>query len=289
MTNFSPVLFNSIHHNNSDHDTIPNSLLSSTNAKSNEQLPPPNIRNALTLRSLMAANLHLGHATNLWNPYMLSYIYGSRSGIHIINLEHTLVALKRAINVTREVTTRGGSVLFVGTRPAIHHITVEAAKVSGVGVGFFATKWIGGTLTNRERVLRRSSGYDPDKVSQVLPILLDEMNPNNASEPTSAAAATNTAIPPPTSQPHVYLPDLLVILDMPNNLHAIREAHRCRVPVIAICDTDCDPRMVTYPIPANDDSLTGIELISGVLALAAKEGAGIRKRELKNIELWHRR
>ncbi|KAI9104789.1 ribosomal protein S2, flavodoxin-like domain-containing protein [Phlyctochytrium arcticum] len=184
----------------------------------------------------MAANLHLGHSPEVWNRNMLSYIYGERQGIHIINLEHTLVMLRRAINVTREVALRGGNIVFVGTRLFMHRITVEAAKK---GDAYFVTKWVAGSITNKERVLRRSVGFDPDK-------------------------------------PYVHLPDLLIVLDYANNASAVREANQMNIPVIAICDTDTDPQRVQYPIPANDDSAAGIELIAGALSLASKEGSRMR-------------
>ncbi|KAI9009592.1 ribosomal protein S2, flavodoxin-like domain-containing protein [Gaertneriomyces semiglobifer] len=190
----------------------------------------------------MAANLHLGHAPQVWNQNMLPYIYGERNGIHIINLEHTLVMLRRAVSIVREVALRGGNIVFVGTRPAIHRVTVEAAKRANA---YFVTSWIGGTITNKERVLRRSVGYDPDK-------------------------------------PYVHTPDLLIILDYNNNSSAVREANQINVPVIAVCDTDCNPRRVQYPIPANDDAVTGIELIAGALSLAAREGRD-RRHQIPSV------
>ncbi|KND05099.1 ribosomal protein S2 [Spizellomyces punctatus DAOM BR117] len=225
---------------------------------------PHNIRTSLTIRTLMAANLHLGHARESWNEHMLPYIYGERQGIHIINLEHTLVMLRRAINVTREIALRGGNIVFIGTRPSIHRITVEAAKRAD---GYFVTSWIGGTITNKERVLRRSVGYDPDKVAQ---ILMPDGEESKAKEQRK----------PRNPQPYVHTPDLLIVLDYPNNTWAVREANQANIPVIAICDTDCNPRNVQYPIPANDDALTGVELIAGALSLASREGRDMRKKEI---------
>ncbi|KAJ3188285.1 37S ribosomal protein, mitochondrial [Gaertneriomyces sp. JEL0708] len=234
----------------------------------NLQSPVPhNIRTALTIHTLMAANLHLGHAPQVWNQNMLPYIYGERNGIHIINLEHTLVMLRRAVSVVREVALRGGNIVFVGTRPAIHRITVEAAKRANA---YFVTSWIGGTITNKERVLRRSVGYDPDKVSQAS----GQRNLLDEADLVAATAQKN--------QPYVHTPDLLIILDYNNNSSAVREANQINVPVIAVCDTDCNPRRVQYPIPANDDAVTGIELIAGALSLAAREGRDRRHQMLND-------
>lgn len=122
--------------------------------------------NSLTLTSLLAANLHLGHKPRHLSHYMLPYIYGERNGIHIINLEHTLVAMRRAMNVTREIAARGGIILFVGTRLAIHKITVDAARKSGA---YFCTEWKEGLITNKERLLKTSTGFDPSKAVQLEP------------------------------------------------------------------------------------------------------------------------
>jgi small subunit ribosomal protein S2 len=232
------------------------------------------VRNALTLRSLMAANLHLGHSPKVWNRNMLTYLYGKRGGLHIINLEHTLIHLRRAINVTREVALRGGNIIFVGTKPSLHKLTVDAAKR---GNAFFVTEWIGGTITNKERVLRRSSRFDPDKVAQAVALPSGTGRSKKSgfgmTESEEDAAATAEVLQKThSSQPKVYVPDLLIVLDMPNNITAIREANQLNIPTIAICDSDCDPRLVQYPIPANDDSVTGVELIAGVLSKASQEG-----------------
>jgi hypothetical protein len=122
--------------------------------------------NSLTLTSLLAANLHLGHKPRHLSHYMLPYIYGERSGIHIINLEHTLVAMRRAMNVVREISTRGGAILFVGTRLGIHKVAVDAARKSGA---YFCIDWKEGLITNKERLLKRSTGYDPSKSIQADP------------------------------------------------------------------------------------------------------------------------
>lgn len=122
--------------------------------------------NSLTLTSLLAANLHLGHAPRHLSHYMRPYVYGERAGIHIINLEHTLVALRRSMNVVREVAARGGAVVFVGTRLAIHKIAVDAARSCGQ---YFCIEWKEGLITNRERLLKRSTGFDPSKAVQSEP------------------------------------------------------------------------------------------------------------------------
>lgn len=210
-------------------------------AKSAEPTTPYN----LDIGRLLAAGLHLGHSTSLWEPATLPYIFGTRQGISIINLEHTLVHLRRACNVAREVAYRGGSILFVGTRPGFQDLTVEAARrCEGYHV---SGKWIPGTLTNAQQVLGRHAPPDPE-------------NPGRA--------------------PKIFKPDLMVLLNPLENRIAIAEAQLNLIPTIAITDTDYDPRQVTYPIPANDDAIRGVELIAKVISMAAQDGLHQRKQIL---------
>ncbi|KAI9338643.1 ribosomal protein S2, flavodoxin-like domain-containing protein [Pilaira anomala] len=198
----------------------------------------------LSIARLMAAGLHLGHSTSLWEPATLPFIFGTREGISIINLEHTLVYLRRACNVAREVSLRGGSILFVGTRPGFQDLTIEAARYCD---GFHvSSKWIPGTLTNRHQVLGRHAAPDPED---------------------------------PGRPPKTYKPDLIVILNPLEHKIALSEAQLNNIPIIAITDTDYDPRRVAYPIPANDDSIRGVELIAKVLSTAARDGL-IRRKQL---------
>ncbi|KAI8813392.1 ribosomal protein S2, flavodoxin-like domain-containing protein, partial [Cladochytrium replicatum] len=199
---------------------------------------------ALTLQRLLAANLHIGHSRASNHSHMLPFIYGERNGLHIINLEHTLTHLRRALNLTREVAMRNGTIVFVGTRLAIHRIVVDAAKRAGA---YYVTRWVGRTITNRSQVLNRS--------------VVDESGGKNTGGSDSGEA---------------LVPDLVILLDYHNTLTAAREANQFNVPIIAICDTDCDPRRVQNPLPANDDSVAGVKLIADLLSLAARKGHSLR-------------
>ena len=231
-----------------------------------------NVKSQLSIEHLMAAHLHLGHDVKSWNKNMTPFIHGIRNGIHIINLDHTLMYLRRAINFTREIALRDGNIVFVGSRPFLHQVVLDSAREAN---GYFLTKWTGGLLTNKERVLKRSSGYDPDKVLQddTIEILesLKEETPSRMNK--SRKWGSNDP-----KQPYVHTPDVIIVLDYMNNLSAIKEANYVGIPVIAICDTDCDPTWVQYPIPANDDSITGCKLISGLLSKASQEG--LERRQL---------
>jgi small subunit ribosomal protein S2 len=202
---------------------------------------------------------------------MLPFLYGHRDGIHIINLEHTLVYLRRAARVTYEVARQGGNIVFVGTKPSLHKLVVDVAQDSHA---YFIIHWLGGLMTNKERVLRRSVGYDPDKVSQSLSSQsLTQLQEEDQEEIKKML----------DKQPFVHTPDLLILLDYPNTTWAVHEANFSKVPVIALCDTDCDPARVQYPIPGNDDSMTGVELIARVLGRASKDGHAQYKKQLKGL------
>lgn len=229
------------------------------------------VSTALTLRQLMAAGLHLGHASDNWNAEMLPYIYGKRHNIYIINLEHTLVALRRAIQVVRQVAVRKGYILFVGTKPAIQKIAVDAARRCHP-VGYFVTDWKRGTITNKDRVLRKSVGHDPEKIGQKR-VEITHGAPRDASASNGAQKLSETVL---RDTPRAKQPDLLVFLDPPNLTYATNEANLANIPIIALCDTNVNPNHFQYPIPGNDDSLPGVELVAGALSMAAREGLEAR-------------
>ncbi|KAL1916770.1 mitochondrial 37S ribosomal protein uS2m [Calcarisporiella thermophila] len=215
--------------------------IGSTQHTSNVSPPSPTAYD-LTIPHLLAANLHLGHSTSLWNAHSLPFVFGTRAGISIINLAHTLVYLRRACALVREVAYRGGNVLFVGTRPQIGEVVAKAAQECGA---LHVTKrWLPGTLTNAQQVL---GALGPDTRRKLKP-------------------------------------DLILVMNPIENEIVLAEANACTIPVVAITDTDYDPRRVTYPIPANDDSVRGVELIAGVLSKAVKEGTTMRRHELDTLD-----
>jgi small subunit ribosomal protein S2 len=193
---------------------------------------------------------------------MISFIYGKRNGLNVINLDTTIPYLRRALKVTKEIAARNGKILFVTDRPSTHKTILDAATSANQ---FYALEWKNGIITNKNRMLRRSVGFDPDKVSQSL------MKTSFDSDSTEIV----------TSQPYVPEPDLILVFDYKNCVNAINEASNANIPVVAICDSDCDPTKVLYPVPANDDSVTGISLLAKLFARAAKEG---RRVYLKNSE-----
>lgn len=181
----------------------------------------------------------MGHSRSLLNPNFMPYVYGTRADISIIDLDQTLPLLRRASNVTRAIAHRGGSILFIGTRPDLRPIVLKAAERVGETQGFYVgERWLPGTLTNKMQTF-------------------------------GAEVLKDTLI----------VPDLVVLLNPLSNMNAIRECAISHIPTIGIIDSNADPRIVMYPIPANDESTGTAELVAGMLSIAAQEGKARRAKE----------
>ncbi|ESZ91582.1 hypothetical protein SBOR_8017 [Sclerotinia borealis F-4128] len=222
---------------------------------------PPSPKD-VTLELLMASQSHLGHATQLWNPANQRYIYGIRQGVHIISLEETAAHLRRCAKVVEGVAYHGGLILFVGTRAGQDSAIVKAASLAQ-GCHLF-NRWVAGSITNGDQILSKCAlkAVDPlDKEVAGYDEKLMSWRP--------------------------LKPDLVVCLNPLENYILLHECGLYNIPTIGVIDTDADPTWVTYPIPANDDSLRCIQLIAGVLGRAGEEGQRKRLEAAKNgITTW---
>ncbi|GAA5870155.1 hypothetical protein JCM16303_001910 [Sporobolomyces ruberrimus] len=208
--------------------------------------PPSPI--SLTTSHLVAAGAHLGHSPQTTHRASLPHVYGTRAGISYIDLRQTLPALRRAAQVVKGVVERDGKVLFVGSLKGTEKAVWENSKRLGEN-GYGVTKWLPGTISNAKEVFGWAEIPQPPSTTA------------NSKEPKTQRAT-----------PMSFKPDLLVLLSPTLNRHALREATANEIPTIGIIDTDLDPRVVTYAIPANDDSPRAVELIAGVLGMAGKDG-----------------
>lgn len=202
----------------------------------------------ITLPMLLANQTHLGHATSLWHPGNSTYIFGVREGIHIISLDITFAYLRRAAKVVQEVARRGGIILFLGTRKGWDEIVVNSARLAG-GYHIF-DRWTPGSLTNGQQILANCAVKIVDSKDEPLEQFDSLLRGDK----------------------QVLRPDLVICLNPIENEVCLHECGLYNVPTIGVVDTDCNPSWVTYPIPANDDSLRSIGLISGVLGRAGQEG-----------------
>jgi small subunit ribosomal protein S2 len=226
----------------------------------------------VSMKDLLEAGVHFGHQTNRWNPKMRSYIYGARNGIHIIDLGKTTRLFRQAFDHVVESVARGGHVLFVGTkRQAVDIIIEEATRC---GMFFVVNRWLGGTLTNFRTIktalerLKALERMAEDGTYQSIPkketLQLDK---EKARLEKYIGGIKNMNA----------LPSVMFVVDPKQEEIAILEARRLEIPIIAITDTNCDPDLIDYVIPGNDDAIRAIKLLTGRIADACIEGQQRRK------------
>jgi small subunit ribosomal protein S2 len=234
----------------------------------------PQLKNdfPLPLRSLLDAGVHFGHQTKRWNPKMRPYIYGARNGIHIIDLDQTARLFQRAFNFVQETVARGGQVLFVGTKRQAQEIVQEEALRSGSF--FVVNRWLGGTLTNFRTIkqgldrMRQLERMKEDGTYLQLPKKeVSRLEKERERFEKYVGGLKNMGT----------LPAAVFIIDPAMETIAVSEAKKLGIPIIAITDTNCDPDLVDYVIPGNDDAIRSIKLITQRIADAVVEGAQRRK------------
>ena len=219
-----------------------------------------------TMRQLLEAGVHFGHQTQRWNPKMQEYIYGSRNGIHIMDLTQTVPMLDAALNVIRETVAKGGRVLFVGTKRQAQAPIKDAAEKSAQF--YMNHRWLGGTLTNWETISKRIA-----KLREI----------DEASERGFAGLTKKERLGMERIQGKLEaslggiremggVPDLIFIIDVNKEDLAIAEANKLGIPVVAVVDTNCSPAGVDYVIPGNDDAARAIALYTDLAARAALDG-----------------
>lgn len=221
----------------------------------------------VTIESLINAGIHFGHRTKRWNPKMRKYIFGKRNGVHIIDLRQTQEALKKAYEAAVHVAEQGKGILFVGTKKQAKDIVKEEA-IRGK-IFYITERWLGGLLTNynvlsqRIHRLRELQRMREDGGFSVLP----KKELSRIEKEWSRLAKSFEGV-----RDMDRLPGIIFIVDINKDATALAEARRVNIPIIAIVDTNVDPTNITYPIPANDDSIRSISLITKVLTNAVVEG-----------------
>lgn len=235
----------------------------------------------VNMKELLETGVHFGHRTRKWNPRMRPFIFTERNSIHIIDLQQTLDSLIEAYGLIRDVVAEGGNILFVGTkRQAQETIELEATRC---GMPYVNARWLGGTLTNWRTIRSRI-----DELNE-----LERRRDEGELELLTKKEALTITRRIDKLQERLggirdmkSVPDLLYAVDVRKEETAVHEANLLNIPVIALVDTNCDPRGVDYVIPSNDDAIRAIKLLTSTIANAALEGMEMRKdREIDDDQI----
>ena len=218
----------------------------------------------VTMKQLLEAGVHFGHQTRRWNPKMAEYIYCERNGIYIIDLAKTVKKLEEAYNFVRGLAENGQTILFVGTKKQAADAVKEEA--SRVGMYYVNARWLGGMLTNFKTMRTRI-----DRLAQLKKMQEDgtfDMLPKKEVMKLMGKLEKYLG----GVKEMKKLPGALFVVDPRKEHNAIAEARKLHIPIVAIVDTNCDPDEIDYVIPANDDAIRAIRLISSTMANAVQEG-----------------
>ena len=228
----------------------------------------------VSIKELLEAGAHFGHQTSRWHPRMKQYIFTKRNGIHIIDLEQSASMLQKSAKVVTDTVAEGGKILFVGTKKQAHDAIEQEAR--RCGMFYVNLRWIGGTLSNFSTIQSRIDylvrledqqergefNRLPKKEALKLGEQIERLNRNLGG-----------------IKEMVSRPDLLFIVDPLKEKNALAEAKRLRIPVVAMVDTNCNPDVIDHPIPANDDAIRAIRLITSKMADAVLEGRLVDDQE----------
>ncbi len=231
-----------------------------------------------TIEKLLEAGAHFGHLTRRWNPKMQPFIFGERNGIHIIDLRKTLILLEIARNAVHEIASQGKMMLFVGTKPLIKQFIQNEAQRSRTN--WVSERWLGGMLTNFQTIrksIKRLNTIDKMEVDGTFEKLTKKERLLLHRERDRLRKFFGGI------EEMTRLPSALFVIDIKKEHIAIKEAKILGIPVIAICDTNTDPELVDYPIPANDDSIKTVELITKIMADAIIEGTELSRIRMADL------
>ena len=222
----------------------------------------------VTMKELLEAGVHFGHQTRRWNPKMKPYIFGKRNGIYIIDLQKTVKLFEQVVEFVQSLAAEGKRILFVGTKRQAQEAIAEEA--SRCGEFYITNRWLGGTLTNFV-TLRTSI----ERLKEIESRLGDEASPLTKKERLRLDRERDRMIKNLEGIRDMEgLPDALFVVDPKKESIAIAEANKLGIPVIAIVDTNCDPELIDYIIPGNDDAIRAIRLFASRVADAYIEGSG---------------
>jgi small subunit ribosomal protein S2 len=233
---------------------------------------------AVTMRQLLEAGVHFGHQTARWNPKMRPFIFSERNGIHILDLRQTLEASEAAYTMARDIAANGGTVLFVGTKKQAQGAIEEAALRAGMP--FVNHRWLGGMLTNFQTIHKR------------ILYMLELEGMESSGEMNSLPKKERLRLRKELGKLQAVLggvrdlrrpPDAVFVIDVNAEHIAVTEANRLNIPVVALVDTNCDPDVVDFVIPGNDDAIRAAQLIANVVADGCIAGKEIARAKRKDV------
>jgi small subunit ribosomal protein S2 len=235
---------------------------------------------SVAIKDLLEAGAHFGHQTRRWNPKMGRFIYGARGGVHIIDLTKTSTALEDALRFVTQTTQNGGKVLFVGTKRQ-GKMLVKAAALSA-DQPYVVERWLGGMLTNHRTITAQVNRLKKLENQLESGEIATRFNKKETADLTAECEKLE----------HIFggikhldgLPAAVFVVDVPREMIAVAEARKLGIPVIAVVDTNADPDLIDYVIPANDDAIKTIKIISEAVAAAAREGAQVAKAAVTTEE-----
>jgi small subunit ribosomal protein S2 len=225
-----------------------------------------------TMRQLLEAGVHYGHSTRRWNPKMAKYIFGDRNGIHIINLDKTAPLLNAGLKLIQDTVTKGGRVLFVGTKGQASEILKDAAKKCGQY--YVNHRWLGGMMTNWKTVNQSIKRLKEMEERLAAPEGLTKKETLGLERKVEKLELAIGGV-----REMGGLPDVIFVIDTNKESLAIQEATRLKIPIVGIVDTNSDPSDITHPIPGNDDAIRSIQLYCDLASKAVIEGL---QKEMRN-------
>ncbi|EAJ7528869.1 30S ribosomal protein S2 [Campylobacter jejuni] len=228
----------------------------------------------VSMRDLLECGVHFGHQTRRWNPKMKKFIFGERKGIYVIDLQKTLRYFRYTYNIVRDAAAEGKTILFVGTKKQAGGALKEYAEKCGMP--YVNHRWLGGMMTNFGTIRQSIRKLEViEKMEEDGSIkLLTKKEALMLTRKKEKLLAYLGGIRYMKTQP-----DMIFVIDTVKEKIAVQEANRLRIPVVAPLDTNCDPDLVTYPIPGNDDAIRSVQLFCQEMAEAINEGKALREQD----------
>jgi len=255
---------------------VPNRVRNGKEEKGRIKPKEKRIMSDISMKQLLEAGVHFGHQTSRWNPKMKPYIFGARNGIHIIDLQQTVAMFKDLEAVVRNIAASGGHVLFVGTKKQAQEAVREEAE--RCGMFHVQNRWLGGTLTNFSTIRQSIERLRKLEEMENDPKIVDALTKKEMLGLKREKEKLEQSLGGIKSMRK--LPDAIFVVDPKQEEIAVKEARKFGIPVVAVIDTNCDPDLVDYKVPGNDDAIRAIRLFCSAIADAINEGKTLYEQSL---------